>query len=218
MSENCHLRTPPIWRGAVADGKGLVGILVHGRTLTPEFMFEQAVRLSLPDMAWCAVSAHENSWYPAKFMDPVEQNQPMLDHALACVDHAVAEALLKGYSSDRVVLIGFSQGACLLSEYVYRTPDAWRALIAWTGGLIGPVGTEWHFNDGALKEVPVLLSNGDADPWVPLSRSRETADVFRRMGALVAEHVYPAREHGILDDEIAQARAVILSGTRKAEA
>ncbi|MFM0239774.1 alpha/beta hydrolase [Paraburkholderia phytofirmans] len=211
MSQNSHLQTPPIWRGAIADGAGIAGILVHGRTLTPDFMFEQAERLRMEHIAWCALAAHGNSWYPGKFMDPVEENQPMLDHALACVDHAIRQALAKGYTHDRIALVGFSQGACLLSEYMFRNPARWRALIAWTGGLIGPAGMQWPVRADQLKGVPVLLSNGDADPWVPLSRSRETADVFRAMGALVSERVYPARDHGIIDDEIGQAR-VLLGG------
>ena len=104
--------------------------------------------------------------------------------------------------------MGFSQGACLAAHYVWARPARWAGLIAFTGGLIGPPGTEWAPQPG-LAGTPVLLSNGDADPWVPWARVEETAAVLRASGADVDLRLYPGRDHLVLDDEIDAARTLM---------
>ena len=113
-----------------------------------------------------------------------------------------------GVPRERQALMGFSQGACLASEYVWRHPGRWGALIAFTGGLIGPPGTTWEAR-GDLLGTPVLLTTSDVDAWVPLDRVKQTATVFRAMGAAVDERVYPGMDHVVSDDEIALARPLL---------
>ncbi|MGP6110843.1 alpha/beta hydrolase [Pseudomonas aeruginosa] len=209
MNDNVHLRLAIHVSGPAPEVVGMAVILIHGRTQSPADMFAIAERIDLTDVPYIAVEAAGNSWYPDKFMAPLESNQPHLDFALERLEALVVELEGRGIPRERIVLLGFSQGACLACEYLYRHPQRWGGLIAFTGGLIGPPETQWPVHDDELADVPILISNGATDPWVPLSRSRETADVFRLMGARVTEHICPPREHGVIDDEIVQARALL---------
>lgn len=205
---NPHLREPAITAGPAPGLVKAAAILIHGRGQTPEYMFGIADRIGLAGMPYIAAAAADRSWYPNKFMEPRESNQPYLDHALASLDALVGELGELGLRNEDIVFVGFSQGACLACEYVYRRPAQWGGLVAFTGGLIGPPGSEWPTPHG-LAGVPVFLGNSDVDPWVPLSRMRETADVFRATGASVEERVYPGMEHLVNDDEIGEARAIL---------
>jgi predicted esterase len=141
-------------------------------------------------------------------MAPLANNQPFLEFALARIESLVVQLEGLGISRSQIVLVGFSQGACLACEYLYRNPARWGGLLAYTGGLIGPEGTSWLTPRG-LSGTPIFLGNSDEDIWVPLSRTEETARVFERMGASVQLAVYPGMGHLVNDEEIILGRAVI---------
>lgn len=208
MPLNPHLGETVVRSSHIVRPGGSAAVLIHGRGQTPEFMLEVASRINLGDLPFVAPSAAGKSWYPNRFTDPLENNQPDLDWALERIRLAVNALEGEGILRSRIALVGFSQGACLASEFVYRNAGRWGALIALTGGLIGPQGTAWDVGK-SLENTPVFIGNGDSDPWVPLWRTRETADIFRAMGASVAERTYPGREHEVCDDEIASAREIL---------
>jgi alpha-beta hydrolase superfamily lysophospholipase len=54
----------------------------------------------------------------------------------------------------------------------------------------------------SLAGLPVLLTNGDADPWVPLAATEELADAVRGRGAEVALRVQPGRRHEVAAEEV----------------
>jgi phospholipase/carboxylesterase len=187
--------------GAPLERARVIALLLHGRNQDPAFMDEHVVRrLALPHVAYVAPAAPERSWYPAGFMAPIADNEPRLSQALERV------ARLADELAAPLVVIGFSQGACLACEHVYRRGA--RALIAFTGGLIGPSGTTWR-DSGELAGMPVLISGSDADAWVPVGRMRETGEVFTRLGARVATQFYPGSDHAVSDGELAAARALL---------
>jgi phospholipase/carboxylesterase len=194
--------------GADPRGAPLSAVLIHGRDRTAAEMIDLAGRLGLPEVAWRALQAPGGSWYPESFLAPLRANQPRLDQTLARVEQEVRALEALGAPRRRIALIGFSQGACVACEYVRRHPRRWGALIAFTGGLFGPEGTTWDA-PALLDGAPVLLSNSDADPFVPWTRTQETAAVLRRMGADVTLKLYPGRDHIVGDDEIEEARAIL---------
>ncbi|WP_179060087.1 MULTISPECIES: dienelactone hydrolase family protein [Pseudomonas] len=208
MSPTPHLDQPAHEFGPAPEATGMAVILIHGRTQGPQDMVAIADRLNVQDVSYVALQASDNSWYPDKFMAPLENNRPHLDHALARVEVAVGRLEDRGIPRSRIVLLGFSQGACLACEFVYRNPTRWGGLVAYTGGLIGPEQMTWLL-DRKLQRTPIFLGNGDADPWVPLARTDQTATVFGRMGGDVELETYPGREHAVCDDEIAHGRAII---------
>lgn len=179
--------------------------MVHGRGRDPEDILGIADRLRLGDVAYLAPAAFENSWYPNRFMEPLEKNQPWLDYALERLDTLVSELAANGFGAGRVVLLGFSQGACLVTEYAVRNARRWGGVVAFTGGLIGPPGSAWKFG-GDFAGTPVFLGTSDLDEWVPEPRVRETAKVMAALGADVSLKVYPAMEHVVCEDEIRRAR------------
>lgn len=194
--------------GADPAGAPLSAVLLHGRDRAPAEMVGLAERIGLPEIAWRALQAPGGSWYPGSFLEPVEANQPRLDQSLAQVEAEVRALEALGVPRRRIVLVGFSQGACVACEYLRRRPGRWGGLIAFTGGLFGPDGSTWDAPD-RMAGSPVLLSNSDGDDWVPWSRTRETAAVFRRMGAEVSLELHPGRDHLIGDDEIDSARTLL---------
>jgi phospholipase/carboxylesterase len=201
--------------GAAPEGAPLAAVLLHGRDRTAQEMLDLAERIALPSVAWRAPAAPSGSWYPMGFMAPGEANQADLDRALYRVEREVRALEAAGLPRRRIALVGFSQGACVACEYVRRHPARWGALIAFTGGLPGPDGAVWT-DAGGLGGTPVLLSNSEADPWVPWRRVEETADVFSRMGAAVTLRLYPGREHVVGDDEISEARTILAAAASQA--
>jgi len=113
-----------------------------------------------------------------------------------------------GVARSRIVLLGFSQGACLTSEFAVRHASRFGAVIVFTGGLIGPPGTEWH-HPGDFAGTPVFFGSGDPDAHVPVARVLESAEVFTRMGADVKTSIYPGRGHWVGDEEVEIARAML---------
>ncbi len=171
-------------------------------------MMGLARRIGLADMAYIAVAARGASFYPKSFLAPFDENQPELDRSLDRVDGVLRDVERAGLPRRRIACVGFSQGACLASEYVLRHPARWGALIALTGGLIGPPGTAWT-PSARLDGTPVLLATAESDSWVPLDRVMETAAVFRAMGAEVDLRVSPGGEHVMDDGAVAAAREIL---------
>jgi predicted esterase len=204
----------PVFAGAPEQDASAAAVLLHGRWQSPGYMIEVAGRVAAPDVAYVAPPAPGGTWYPQTFLAPYEENRAGLERALARVEAEVRGLEARGWSRDRIAFIGFSQGACLACEYVWRNPGRWAGLVAFTGGLVGPAGHPWPVT-GSMQGTPVLLSNGDADPWVPWSRVEETAQAFRAAGAAVETRLYPGREHLVSDDEAALARAMLAAATAR---
>jgi phospholipase/carboxylesterase len=199
---------PLVLAGPPPAEAAAVAVLLHGRGRTPEEILELASRCAPPDFALVAVPAPGGSYYPQSFLAPFDDNEPQLGRSLARVEDVVVELEQAGIGRERIVLLGFSQGACLACEYVWHHPARWGALIAFTGGLVGPPDTEWAAREG-LHGTPVLLGTSDVDAWVPQYRVHQTAAVFRAMGAAVDERLYPGRDHLVSDDEVALARHLL---------
>lgn len=186
-----------------------VVILLHGRGATASDILSLAPPLAAPGIAFLAPQAGGNSWYPASFLAPASMNQVGVHSA-----HAVIEAMLKllsaeGFDASRLVLAGFSQGACLAADHVFRYPRAYGALIAFTGGLIGP--PDAHFTaQGDLAGTPVLLASSDPDPHVPRSRVEQTARVLTAMGAKVNSRFHAGYPHAVHPDDLAIAREMLM--------
>ncbi len=183
-------------------------IFVHGRGATAESILSLADYLPHPDMAYLAPQAAGNTWYPYSFLAPMEQNEPYLSSALARLGSLLAEVGRAGIPPERVVLAGFSQGACLASEFVARHARRYGGLLAFSGGLIGPPDTLREYV-GSLDGTPVFVGCSDVDPHIPLARVNETADVLERLGAVVDKRIYPRLGHTINQDEIDAAAALV---------
>jgi len=183
-------------------------VLVHGRGATAEGMLRIHRALGLERLAALAPQAAGNAWYPQSFLAPLESNQPFLDSALGRLDRRVSDLIERGLASERIALLGFSQGACLVTELAARHPRRYGAVMGLCGGLIGPPGTPRDYR-GSLASTPVFLGASDPDPHVPFARVEETAEVLKRMGARVELRRYPGMPHAINDDELDACRELL---------
>jgi predicted esterase len=194
--------------GTSLDRARAAVIMIHGRGASARDILGLAAELAVEDVAWLAPEAAGQTWYPFSFMEPMERNEPHLSSALATVDALVNQVVEAGIERERIVLVGFSQGACLSSEYMARIARRFGGLAALSGGLIGPPGTPRDY-DGSLSETPVFLGCSDVDPHIPLARVEESAEVFRNLGASVDARIYPGMGHTVNRDELAAVRALV---------
>ena len=199
----------PIRRQGPATAQARIAvILVHGRGDSASGILTLADTLDLPDVTWLAPQASGHTWYPYSFLAPIERNQPGIDSGLLVLEDLVAMLEAEGIDASRLAVMGFSQGACLAQEFAVRHARRYHAVIGLSGGLIGPPGTPRNYS-GAFDTTPVFLGCSDIDPHIPVERVHESADVFKRMNAVVDERIYPRMGHTVNPDEIDAVRALL---------
>jgi predicted esterase len=193
----------------IASARAAV-IMVHGRGAGPRNILDLEPRIGHDGVAYLAPAAAGNAWYPKSFMAAIEENEPGISSGISVVHALIDEVVAAGIAQDHVVLLGFSQGACLACTAAQRRPGRYGGVIVFSGGLIGPPGTQWN-TDGDFDGTPVFLGCSDVDSHVPEVRVRESAHVFERMRATVATRIYPGMGHLVNDDEAGAARELIAS-------
>jgi predicted esterase len=203
-----HNGQPLLRRGPDAAAARVVVILVHGRGGNAAGMLELAAEIGGDDIAYLAPQAAGSTWYPYSFLAPMDQNEPGLTSGLNVLERLVSSIEGLKVASDRIGLLGFSQGACLTLECAARHPRRYAAIVGFSGGVIGPPGTPRNY-PGTFDGAQLFLGCSDIDPHIPLERVHESAAVFKRMGARVDERIYPGMGHTISGDEIAAARALL---------
>jgi phospholipase/carboxylesterase len=184
-------------------------ILLHGRGATAQDIMTVAAELMHPGFAYLAPQAEGNAWYPYPFTSPLEQNEPYLSAALGVIENLLAkvEATIP---AERVILLGFSQGACLTLEFAVRHARRYGGVVGLSGGLIGPPGTPRDY-PGTFDGTPVFLGCSDVDPHIPKERVIETSEVMHRMGAKVRMRLYRGMGHTVSQEEIASVREIVES-------
>ena len=208
-TKTIHQSQPLRTAGVSLDEASAAVMMLHGRGASATSILALADELGdPPGFAYVAPQAAGHTWYPHSFLAPIEANEPWLSSALATVDAVMQRLAEAGLSSDRVVLLGFSQGACLALEYAARHARKYGGLIAFSGGLIGPDGTPRDY-DGSLDGTPVFLGCSDTDAHIPLARVHESAEALERLGGEVTKRIYPGMGHTINQDEINAARDML---------
>jgi phospholipase/carboxylesterase len=205
-AQDPHAGQPVLHYGPPIAQARRVAIFIHGRGASAEDILGLAPELRTDDVAYLAPQAAAHTWYPYSFLSPIPQNEPGITSALGVIARLVDSADL---GSGRVVILGFSQGACLALEFAARNPRRYAAIVALSGGLIGPPGTPRDY-PGSMENTPVFIGCSDIDPHIPVERVRESAEVFRRMGAAVDERIYRGMGHTINQDELNAVRALVV--------
>lgn len=201
MTNDPHANQPVLRRGPAPADARLSAILVHGRGASAEDILGLANEFAVDDIAYLAPQAADATWYPYSFLAPIAHNEPGITSGLAKIASLVELVGADGVTPDRIVLLGFSQGACLSLEFAARHARRYAAVIGLSGGLIGPPGTPRNYQ-GSFKDTPVFLGCSDIDPHIPIERVHESCTVFRRMGAVVDERIYERMGHLVNADEI----------------
>lgn len=203
-----HQDQPVRTAGKPLDQAKAAMILVHGRGATAESILTLASELYHPDFAYLAPQAAGNTWYPYSFLASIQQNEPGISSGIAAIAALVDEIVDAGIPHERIVIAGFSQGACLALEFAARNARRYGGLIGYSGGLIGPDGTPRDYQ-GSLSGTPAFLGCSDIDFHIPKERVELTADVLTRLAGAVTTRLYPGMGHTVNQDEIETGRAMI---------
>lgn len=200
--------TEIIRAGAPIGAARAAMIMVHGRGASAQGILELSHAFEAPDVAYLAPQAESGSWYPYSFMSPIARNEPHLSIALQTLSDVVDDVRKEGMPSERIVLLGFSQGACLALEFAARNARRFGGVIALSGGLIGPEGMPRDY-PGSLAGTPVFLGCSDIDTHIPLARVHESTDVLSKLGGDVVEKIYSGMGHTIVQDEVDHVRKIL---------
>ena len=185
-------------------------LMVHGRGASAGDILSLADQFNQAGFAYFAPQAAGNTWYPNRFLVPLDDNEPWLSSALASVGDVLAKIAKAGIPSEQVISLGFSQGACLTLEYAARHAQRYGGIVGLSGALIGPDDTPRDYK-GSLEGTPVFLGCSDMDFHVPKERVDQTADVLRRLGGDVTERLYPDLDHSVNQDELDFVRGIMQS-------
>jgi predicted esterase len=202
-----HQGQPVLALGAALNQARLAVIMLHGRGANAESILSLTPDFETDDVAYFAPQAANNTWYPYRFLESIERNEPWLSSAFQAIDAVVAQ-ITPILTPDRLVFLGFSQGACLAGEYVARHARRYAGLAVLSGGLIGPDDTPRDYA-GSLAGTPVFIGCSDIDPHIPLARVQTTAQVLRQLGGTVTEQIYPGMDHTVCPDEIDHVRQML---------
>ncbi len=185
-------------------------ILIHGRGATADDILglgEEACE-GIEGVALLAPQAAGNTWYPQRFLAPLAENEPFLGSALGVVAGLVADIARAGLAPERVMLIGFSQGACLSLEFAARNPRLYGAVVGLSGALIGPPGSP-RPKQGSLAGTPVYLGCSDRDAHIPLASVEESAGILAGMGARVTKSIFPGMGHTVNAEELSAVQGLV---------
>lgn len=209
MTTTQNRETLPIVQAGtpLKDATGAL-ILLHGRGGSAEDILGLGSALAGNRLALLSPQAPGHTWYPLSFLAPRQQNEPYLSSALKQVEATLTLAINSGLKPSQIAFCGFSQGACLATEFVGRHPQRYAGLLAFTGGLIGPMDDPILLT-GDLAGTPVLLSSGDPDPHVPWKRVQQSGDLLTGIGGKVVLQRYPGRPHTVLWEEVEEGKKLL---------
>lgn len=197
--------------GAPLAGAPAAVVVIHGRGATARSILPLAESLQATRLAWLAPQAGDphmgGAWYPQSFLAPTEANEPHLGQALRRIDSIVRDLVEAGLPQERIVLAGFSQGACLALDYAARRGGRFGAVLGFSGGLIGASLAGQPYRP--LAGTPVFMGSSERDAHIPAARFNETAAILKGLGADVTARLYPGGDHTINADELAAGRALL---------
>jgi predicted esterase len=203
-----HAGQPIRVSGEPLDTAKAVMVMAHGRGASAESIVSLVPEIHQAGFAYVAPQAADNSWWPHRFIEPIPMNEPWFSSALAVIGDVLAQIAGAGFTRERTLLLGFSQGACLVLEYAARNVQRYGGVIGLSGGLFGPDGTPRDY-PGSLDGTPVFLGCSDVDFHIPKARVEETTQVLQRMGANVTKRLYPGMGHTVNMDEIEFVRGMM---------
>ncbi len=196
-----HQDGPITTRGLPLAEAHAAMILVHGRGASARDILSLVPEIDQPGFTYFAPQAASFTWYPQSFLAPIAQNEPGLSSGLQVLADLVAHIEGAGLAAEQILLLGFSQGACLSLEFAARNARRYGGVAGLSGGLIGPDGTPRDY-PGALEGTPIFLGCSDVDPHIPKARVLETAAVMEALGGSVTTRLYEGMGHLVNRDEI----------------
>ncbi len=208
QSQGPHQGQPLLSAGAQLEHARGAMIMLHGRGASAESILLLAEEFKQPDFVYLAPQAEGGTWYPNRFLAPTASNEPWLSSALHVVSEVVAQVLAAGIPTERIMLLGFSQGACLALEYAARHAQRYGGVVGLSGGLIGADDEPRH-DSGNFTGTPIFLGCSDVDFHIPKERVEDAAKVLQELGGEVTMRLYRNMDHTVNHDEIKFVRAMM---------
>lgn len=204
-----HQQSLPVTAGLPPNQAKAAMVMIHGRGATAESILTLANEFeNAQEFHFAAPQASQFTWYPYSFLAPTDKNEPGLSSGLQAIFDVITHLEKSGIKKEKIILLGFSQGACLASEYVARHPANYGGLIALSGGLIGDAVAADNYS-GSLDGMPYFVGCSDIDPHIPVERVHESASVFEMLGASVKKNIYPGMGHTVNEDELIHVNKII---------
>jgi phospholipase/carboxylesterase len=201
MINNLHHGQPVLAAGEPLDRARAAMVMLHGRGASAESILALVNEFDQPGFAFLAPQAARGTWYPNRFLAPTASNEPWLSSALAVVDEVVAKVIAAGIPPARLIILGFSQGACLALEYAARNAKRYGGVVGLSGGLIG-AEDEPRRDSGNFAGTPIFLGCSDVDFHISKARVQHAADTLKALGGNVTMRLYPNMDHTVNQDEI----------------
>ena len=208
INTDLHRTHPIVMAGEALESAKVVMILIHGRGASAQDILTLSNHFKRESFAYLALQATNSTWYPQRFIMPQKDNEPWLSSAKARVGDALQMALDAGIPHEKIIFLGFSQGACLATEYPARNPNRYGGIIALSGGLIG-TDDEISGYTGTLDNTPVFLGCSDVDFHIPKERVQATAEALKGIGGDVTMKLYTGMDHIVNMDEIEQVKQIM---------
>lgn len=203
-----HQRQPVAESGAPASRAKAGMIMLHGRGATAKSILWFSDEFAQPDVRYLAPQAKLHTWYPYSALEPIEKNQPYLSSALQAVYDLIQQLITENIPLEKIVLLGFSQGACLALEYAARHPQNLGGVVGLSGGLIGSKIDPENYS-GNLQNTPVYIGIGASDQHIPLKRIHQTADIMKQLEGNVSKKIFPNTGHTIAEEEVKFVRGLL---------
>lgn len=119
----------------------------------------------------------------------------------------IARAVAKYHTrADKVVLVGFSQGAIMSYEVALRRPASVRGIAVLSGSLLPVLHAELKPSP-ALKGLAVFIGHGTDDPQLPVKDATQAEQVLQGLGITPQVHIYPGQAHSVSAMEVTDLRA-----------
>ncbi len=203
-----HRGQPVLQTGAPLDSAQAAMIMVHGRGASAEDILTLTTELDGRSFAFIAPQAANSTWYPNSFLAPLSSNEPYLSSALSVLENVLEQVKAAGIPTEKIILLGFSQGACLSLEFAARHATRYGGVAGLSGALIGPAGTPRNYA-GSLASAPVFLGCSDRDFHIPKERVLQSEQILQGLGAIVTARLYPNMGHTVNEDEIEAVRTMM---------
>src|ERR1700737_109195 len=169
-----HSTTNTFHFGASREDATHAIVLLHGRGGSPTniaMVLHDAFITPTTESKLCILvpEADNRSWYPLRFNGGVE-NEPALNAAVDRVEKEVKGLELAGIKRERIMIGGFSQGACLAAKFAFTHPAKYGGFFIFSGALPGmrlyimdKIRGLGEFEGVDLQGTMVFIMSGDVD-------------------------------------------------------
>ncbi|MCP8890799.1 alpha/beta hydrolase [Sphingomonas faeni] len=188
-------------------------ILVHGYGSNGDDLISLArmIQPALPDVAFVAPNATSriprmaaaHQWWPIETFSMAERAAGAASAAPGLDAFITEELEAAGLPSERLLLVGFSQGTMMALHVGLRRRERLAGIVGISGMLVAPERLEADIR----SRPPVLLVHGMEDDVVPFRSMELASTALSAVGVAVETHASRNVGHSVGQDGLAAATA-----------